>query len=244
MFSSVLIILMVKHNFQTDIYMPHHNSLSESEEMYLVTIRQICESCTNTPIPIPDLAAALAVMPVSVNQMVKKLSEGGLVEYTPYKGVELTEEGRKISTTILRHRRLWEVFLVGELKMNLEEADALACRLEHLTTEDVAGRLSTFLGDPAVCFHGDPIYPGDSNEPKKEISLTQIQVGQCCQIIHMEVDKNTRSFLLIEGISPGREISVNASGTTGHMLVETSDGHQVTVAKNISEKIFVEAILE
>ena len=73
--------------------MPHHNNLSESEEMYLVTIRKICESCTDTSIPIPHLAEELAVLPVSVNQMVKKLAEAGFVEYIPYKGVELTAEG-------------------------------------------------------------------------------------------------------------------------------------------------------
>jgi len=235
---------MVRHNLFGDFFMPHHNTLSESEEMYLVTIRKICESCSDTPIPIPDLAAALAVLPVSVNQMIKKLSESDLVEYTPYKGVELTTEGRRISTRILRHRRLWEVFLVGELKMTLEEADALTCRLEHLTTEDVAKRLATFLGDPAVCYHGSPIYPGDGSDPRNEIPLTRIKVGQCCHVIRIEGDEHTRSFLAEEGISAGREISINASGNSGSLLLQTLDGNQVIVASNIIEQIFVEVILE
>jgi DtxR family transcriptional regulator, Mn-dependent transcriptional regulator len=235
---------MVRHNLLGDIFMLDHNILSESEEMYLVTIRKICESCADTPIPIPDMAAALGVMPVSVNQMIKKLSEVGLVEYTPYKGVELTEEGRQISTKILRHRRLWEVFLVGELKMNLDEADTLTCRLEHLTTEDVARRLSLFLGNPAVCFHGSPIYPGDGSQPLVEIPLTQIKVGQCCYVIRVEADENTCAFLAEEGVSAGQKISVNASGNLGSTLLENSEGNQVIVAPNIIEKIFVEAILE
>jgi DtxR family Mn-dependent transcriptional regulator len=235
---------MVKHNFKGIILMPHHNNLSESEEMYLVTIRKICESCEDTPLPIPDLAEALAVQPVSVNQMIKKLTEAGLVEYTPYKGVELTEEGRGISTKILRHRRLWEVFLVGELKMSLDEADALACRLEHLTSEDVAQRLSTFLGDPSVCYHGSPIYAGDGSRLLEEISLAQIKVGQHCYIVRVNADEITHSFLAEEGINAGHKILVNATSKSGSMLLETSDGNQVTVAKNILEKIFVEANLE
>ena len=148
--------------------MPHHNLLSESEQMYLVTIRKICESCTDTPIPIPHLAEELSVLPVSVNQMVKKLAEAGYVEYIPYKGVELTLKGREISTKILRHRRLWEVFLVKDLKMTLDEANTLTCRLEHITTEDVAQRLSIFLGDPTVCFHGSPIYKADGSNLNKK----------------------------------------------------------------------------
>ena len=80
--------------------MSSQNILSESEQMYLVTIRKICEHCDEIPIPISQIADELAVLPVSVNQMVKKLEESGWVTYIPYKGVELTAEGRKISSLI------------------------------------------------------------------------------------------------------------------------------------------------
>ena len=92
--------------------MSDNTKLSDSEQMYLVMIRQICEHCEDTPVPIPEIAEGLEVQPVSVNQMIKKLAESDFVVYTPYKGVELTAEGLAISTKILRRRRLWEVFLV------------------------------------------------------------------------------------------------------------------------------------
>ena len=223
--------------------MSHHNSLSESEQMYLVTIRKICESCTDTPIPIPDLADALSVLPVSANQMVKKLAEAGYVEYIPYKGVELTPEGHTISTRILRHRRLWEVFLVKDLKMTLEEADTLTCRLEHITTEDVAKRLSTLLGDPAVCFHGSPIYQEDGSASNDEIPLSQIKVGQNSHIVRVEAEEGVRIFLENEGLTPGVELTINAISSSGTLLLETSTGKQVTMTKNIAEKTIVEADL-
>ncbi len=224
--------------------MPHHNNLSESEEMYLVTIRKICESCTDTSIPIPHLAEELSVLPVSVNHMVKKLAEAGFVKYIPYKGVELTAKGQKISTRILRHRRLWEVFLVRELKMELDEASDLACRLEHPIAEDVAQRLSTFLGDPEYCFHGSPIYPGDGKESHKEISLSHIKVGQRCHIIRVEADENTQSFLAEEGVHAGMEAIINAVSSSDAILLKTGSGKPTTVSKNIAEKIVVEVILE
>lgn len=224
--------------------MSHHNILSESEEMYLVTIRKICESCTDTPIPIPHLAQELDVLPVSVNQMVKKLSEAGLLEYQPYKGVELTDKGRMISTKILRHRRLWEVFLVRELKMGLDDAAELSCRLEHPITEDVAHRLSTFLGDPEICFHGSPIYHGNGKNPNKEISLCHTKVGQRCHIIRMVADQNTRSFLAEDGLRVGMEATVNAISGSGAMLLNTGNEHSAAISKKIAEKIFVEVILE
>ena len=224
--------------------MPHHNNLSESEEMYLVTIRKICESCTDTPIPIPHLAQELDVQPVSVNQMVKKLTEAGLVEYQPYKGVELTEEGQKISTRILRHRRLWEVFLVRELKMTLDEASELACRLEHPISEDVAQRLSIFLGNPEVCYHGSPIYSGSNEKINPEISLNQLKVGQHCHIIRVEADQHTRSFLAEEGIHAGMQAIIDAISNTGSILMETTNGRSTCISKQIAQKIYVEGTLE
>ncbi len=216
------------------------NTLSESEEMYLVTIRKICESCTDTPIPIPDLAVALDVLPVSVNQMVKKLADSGLVMYTPYKGVELTDEGRSISAKILRHRRLWEVFLVRDLSMELNEADALACRLEHITNEDVAQRLSSFLGDPLVCFHGSPIYPGNGVTVQLGIPLDQVNAGEKFLIQHIDLDDSTAAFLREEGIHPGVEATLNVVSSSGALLMESSHGQQVSITKNIAEKIIVE----
>ena len=224
--------------------MPHHNNLSESEEMYLVTIRKICESCTDTPIPIPHLAQELDVLPVSVNQMVKKLTEAGFLEYQPYKGVELTEEGRKISTRILRHRRLWEVFLVRELKMVLDEAADLSCRLEHPISEDVAQRLSTFLGNPDVCYHGSPIYSGNDQKANKEISLDQLNVGQHCHIIRVVADQHSCSFLAEDGIHAGMDAVINAISSSGSILIETANGRSTCVSKQIAQKIFVEGTLE
>lgn len=220
--------------------MPYHNTLSESEQMYLVTIRRICETCTDTTIPIPDLAEALSVQPVSVNQMVKKLAEAGYVEYVPYKGVELTDEGHTISAKILRHRRLWEVFLVKDLKMTLEEANTLTCRLEHITTEDVAQRLSTFLGDPAVCFHGSPIYPGDGSESNRETPLSELKVGVSSQVVRIEADETLEAFLADEGIHPGVQILVIALSSSGTILLKTDDDCQIRVSASVAEKILVE----
>ncbi|MBC8507298.1 MAG: metal-dependent transcriptional regulator [Anaerolineales bacterium] len=224
--------------------MSHHNTLTESEEMYLVTIRKICENCADTPIPIPQLAEELSVLPVSVNQMIKKLADAGFVTYTPYKGVELTDEGRAISTRILRHRRLWEVFLVRELKLGLDEADVFACRLEHAIDGDVAQRLATFLGDPKVCFHGSPIYQGDEKEIIIEIRLADIKIGQHCQIVRVNADENTRAFLADEGIHAGMEATVIAINHSGAQHLETQKGNHLTVAQNIAANIIVEVILE
>ncbi len=221
--------------------MTHHNKLSESEEMYLVTIRHICEDCIDRPIPIPEIAEKLAVQPVSVNQMVKKLADEGLVTYTPYKGVELTAEGKNISTRILRHRRLWEVFLIKDLKMDLDEADELACQLEHVTSDDLADRLSDFLDHPKTCFHGLPIYPSeDQGVMQPSIALSELKVGQEFQTARVDVDSNLRTFLTDQGLFPGNLGCVIAANNSGTILLQTAPENQVTITKDIAEKVFVE----
>ena len=131
---------------QTNLLSPTNSVLSESEEMYLAAIARIQESKGTGPAPLSQLASSMEVLPVSANQMVRKLEEEGLVRYTPYKGVELTSAGAQAAQRILRHRRLWEIFLVELLHYTPEESDPLACRLEHILPTEAAERLAVFLG--------------------------------------------------------------------------------------------------
>ena len=124
--------------------------VSENIQMYLVKLAILSESCVDSQINISSLADSLEVQVVSANQMVHKLDELGLVEYQPYKGVSLTDEGYLQAMSILRHRMLWEVFLVNNLGFNSDVAEELACRIEHVTTEEIDDRLAAFLDHPNV----------------------------------------------------------------------------------------------
>ena len=134
-------------------------STTPSEEMYLITVALAEEEGRPSPLPLADLAQALAISPVSANQMVRRLGERGLMEYHPYRGVSLTVAGRQEAWRVLRGRRLWATFLVEHLGFTPEEADALACRLEHVTSPEAADRLGGFLGDPVVGPLGQSIPP-------------------------------------------------------------------------------------
>jgi len=105
--------------------MERHIKLSENEEMYLVVIAKLNERDGGGPVALAKVAHELAILPVSANQMVRKLEKIGLVSYAPYKGVELTESGSLIASRILRQRRLWEVFLVEHLYLMSTEAEEL-----------------------------------------------------------------------------------------------------------------------
>ena len=197
--------------------------MSENEQMYLVTIAKLEEQGYESPVALSELANALSVLPVSVNQMIHKMEKSGLVKYYPYKGVEFTSSGRQLVMRILRYRRLWEVFLVKDLSMSLEGADALACNLEHITSDDVADRLSEFLGHPAVCYHGNPIpqVEEDGMTLFEGMMLSDLKIGESAQVMQVNADAVVTNFLSNEGIGPGIRVRVQAIDNSCDMLLES-----------------------
>ena len=73
-----------------------------------------------------DLAERLGLTAGSVSAMIRKLSDLGLVEHQPYRGVRLTERGREVALEVLRHHRLIELFLAEELGMSWDRVHAEA----------------------------------------------------------------------------------------------------------------------
>ena len=219
--------------------MSYHNldHISESEQMYLITIARLIEDGETQPIPLSDIARKLALQPVSVNQMVRKLEGEGLVIYHPYKGVELTSQGQAIAFRTLRSRRLWEVFLVEHLSVSLEEADTMACAVEHVTPEDIAQRLSNFLDDPAIGPGGQPIpnYVGEQII-QDWVTLTQLEVGMQAQVAQIEAQPEVNRFLLNEGLRSGSEITLSAIGANGSRLIDVEKGF-VEVSALIADTI-------
>ncbi len=212
---------------------------SESEEMYLITIARLVEQGVEEPVPISLLAAELSIQPVSANQMVHKLAEENFVEYLPYKGVKLTARGQEAAQQVLRDRRLWEVFLVDHLELPPSEADALACRLEHITAEEVSGRLARFLDYPAVSPQGYPI-PGVKGQRILESTqpLTSLAAGEIGEVLRLEIDPLTRTFLEAEGLQPGVRVNVLAIGNGGVMLLVVGEG-RLQLSKQVTDNVFV-----
>ena len=226
----------------TAVYHHHHSEMSEAEQMYLITAAMLVEDGMEQPIPLSAMAQARSIMPASVNQMVRKLADAGLLTYVPYKGIELTPVGTSIATRILRYRRLWETFLVKKLRLAATTADALACRLEHLTTDEVAERLDQYLGEPQVSPQGKPI-PRISTveEPVRWVPLNQVRVGQKSKVLHLNAEAATRAFLAGEGLVPGATVKLTALGAAGAALVEI-DGHNTHLSPAIAAGVLVQPL--
>lgn len=219
--------------------MANLNIGSESEEMYLVKLAHLLEDGHQTPVPLPILAQALGVQPASANQMVRRLSEMGLLRYEPYRGVAFTPAGNRLTQTILRFRRLWAVFLAHHLGFSPVEADTLACALEHQTTPALADRLDRFLGFPRQDPLGKPI-PEQTDEAIQPTGapLSALPVGAAGQIIRIPEAGPVRDFLLAGDIRPGKTITVNGKAEGDALLVASGD-RLVCLSADIAGQIVV-----
>ena len=153
------------------------NQVTLSEEDYIKVIYHLGKG-KKTSVSTNSIAEKMATKPSSVSDMVKKLSDKGLINYKKYKGVSLTELGKKTALNLVRKHRLWEVFLVDKLDFTWDEVHEVAEQLEHIRSEKLIDKLDQHLGFPEVDPHGDPI-PSKSGEFKKSIKklLKDLPVG-------------------------------------------------------------------
>lgn len=128
---------------------------SYTEENYLKIIYHLSE--ISHPVQTNAIAERIQTKAASVTDMIKKLSEKGLVNYVKYQGVTLTEKGKLTAINIVRKHRLWEVFLVEKLHFKWDEVHEVAEELEHIQSILLTERLDKFLDFPKVDPHGDPI---------------------------------------------------------------------------------------
>ena len=118
-----------------------------SEENYLKTIFHLgCQD--KTPVNTNAIAQKMETKASSASDMIKKLSEKGLVDYQKYKGVQLSENGRLAAISVIRKHRLWEVFLVNKLSFSWDEVHEVAEQLEHIKSEKLTEELESFLDYP------------------------------------------------------------------------------------------------
>ena len=104
-----------------------------------------------------QIVSGLDVSAASVSEMISKLLKEGLVEHSPYQGVQLTESGLASASALIRKHRLWEVFLVEHLNYSWNEVHDDAEVLEHVTSGTLADHLEAYLGHPKFCPHGGMI---------------------------------------------------------------------------------------
>ncbi len=164
-----------------------------SEEDYIKAIYHLGKG-ENTTVTTNAIAKGMDTKPSSVTDMVKKLSDKGLVNYKKYQGVTLTALGKNSALSIVRKHRLWEVFLVDKLNFSWDEVHEVAEQLEHIKSEKMIDHLDAYLGFPKIDPHGDPI-PSKDGEFKKSIKKLLNEASMGVEGICVGVKDSSVAFL-------------------------------------------------
>jgi len=182
--------------------------LSPSQEDYLKQIFLLGDGFES--VSTRDLSVRLAVRPASVTGMVQRLAEQELVIHEPYRGVKLTEGGRRVALEMLRHHRLLETFLERVLGYGWDEVHDEAERLEHVISERFEARIAETMGHPTHDPHGDPIPDADLRLPPAadEVKLTQVTAGGTVTLARVGTqDRDSLKLLSRLGLIPGVEVA-------------------------------------
>ena len=129
---------------------------AEHVEMYLKAIWHIRER--GEDVKISKIAKMLNIRQPSVVQMLKKLNAKNLVEYNKA-GVNLTEEGERIGSSMMRNSRLLEVLMDSALKVAIDEE--MVCGIEHHMNKQFTDALCVMLKHPRKCPHDHDIPMGE-----------------------------------------------------------------------------------
>lgn len=166
--------------------------LSYTEENYLKTLYSLCS--LNGEASVNQISKKLGIKMPTVNNMMKRLSEKGLVLYKSYKPLQLTEEGKKTAVLIIRKHRLTEMYLVEKMGFDREEVHQIAEQIEHIQSPPFFAKMDQLLGYPKVDPHGSLI--PDSNgvmKPEGYLPLQDCKAGDV--VIFMAVKHSSEELL-------------------------------------------------
>jgi len=231
----------------------------KSVEDYL---KAVYESSQNgKPVSTTEISQLLKVAPASVTEMLKKLSQKGYVEYSPYHGATLTGEGKRIAEKMARKHRLLERFLHDVLKIDNVKVHKQACEMEHSLSDDAEESLCRFLRHPDRCPDDGKIIPpcdlqigscaeciqlhgkgleevGKHNQ--NLVSIGNLKQGQCGKISFIRGGYNVLQRLLDMGLKPGTKICAVRVAPPGGPVELSVRGSKLALGKGVASKVFVE----
>ena len=215
--------------------------LSETAEDYLKQIFLI-EMRGDGPASTTELSHRLNVSTAAVTNMLKRLSEKGLVNHSYYKGVTLSEPGHQVALRILRNHRLAEVFLTQVLDYSWDEVHEEAELLEHHISSRLQGRIWDFAGRPKRCPHGAPIPDEELRMSEKTCApLTHAELGETVVIRQVAGSgADMLRFLETQGLVPGARLEVIEKAPFNGPVKAMLGNEERIIWREIADNIFVE----
>ena len=186
------------------------------------------------------IAERMGVRPPSVTAMLKRPAALGLVEHTPYHGVELTPSGERVALEVIRHHRLLEQYLSQALGLGLDEVHSEADRLEHALSEELEARIDRSLGHPRTTRTAIRFRTRSSNRRAELRTLASLEPGDEATIRRVPGnDEDLLRYLSELELVPGQKVKLRRVEPFGGPLVLRVGKVEHAISRELAEGIGV-----
>ncbi|MCL2712878.1 MAG: metal-dependent transcriptional regulator [Methanomassiliicoccaceae archaeon] len=211
-----------------------------NREDYLLRILRLTEGENSAKTT--DIAALMNVSAASVTEMLRVLSDEGLIVYRKYRGVRLTEKGIAQAKRIRDKHQIAERFLMDVLDKEQGEAHEEACKMEHILSDESARRMcriisSAEMSDCEVC-------GTECVKKRSGIQLNRMSTGMIGKISHLRCDDAEKIRKLVAiGFVPGRTISlVNRTTNNGPIIFRMGESN-IALDQDMASLVFADVEL-
>ena len=234
-----------KHAADEDLALTakHHvEELTAPVEDYLKAIYDI--ELAGSAAATNDIAQRLSIAPASVSGMVRRLADQGLIEHERYRGVRLTDAGRRAALRTLRRHRVIEAYLARALGYPWDRVHEEAERLEHAASDELIDRMAAAIGEPTVDPHGAPIPTREGSVVERQhVTLADLAIGQrACVVRVSDEDAERLRYLAELDIVLGVELEVTARAPYDGPITILLDGGERVVGPALASQVRVEPV--
>ena len=207
--------------------------LIDTTEMYLKTVYELEED------GVPPLRARIVERldhsGPTVSQTVARMERDGLIKVAEDRSLELTDEGRRRATDVIRKHRLAERLLLDVIGIERRFVHDEACRWEHVMSEQVEERLADILDDVSTDPFGNPVpsrTSADRFAGRDTVTAVVSRIGEPIQ-----ADAEILAGLEDAQIVAGAEVELRVSA--GGVRLVGSSGDPVVLADDVARHLFV-----
>jgi DtxR family Mn-dependent transcriptional regulator len=213
--------------------------ISQTEENYLKALYSLISHKGEAGVN--EIGKLLSIKMPTVNSMMKRLAEKGLVIYESYKPLKLTPEGMRQAALIIRKHRLTEMYLVEKMGFGWEEVHNIAEQIEHIKAPEFFDKMDALLGYPKVDPHGSPIPDPDGNIAADHyIKLSECQQGDVVTLMAVQPSsEELLKFLNSRELSLGAELTIRAKEDFDQSMSVSYDNHNEMLSSQVCDKLLV-----
>ena len=117
--------------------------LTNSQEEYIKTIYLLEKN--KQRVRVTDIAQKMNITKPSVNKALRNLKERKLINNETYGNIELTKEGKERAKEIIKKQDTLEIFLMGILEIEKEQAEEEAKAIKYAMSKESIQKLDNYI---------------------------------------------------------------------------------------------------